>query len=168
MCVPDRGNEAGAPAPFHEKADGAGLPRGPNDAATPVRTEHEHVDAGSLPGEDPRGVDSGHVRHGHVHEDDVRVQPRREVEGIPTVGGLPDDRDPAGLTEQVDQRSTDTRMIVDDENPDRRGCGRPALAPDCASGARRRTSSRGPQRTEDELAYRRHRERHHWKDSSPA
>jgi hypothetical protein len=129
MRVPDRGDEVTAPAPFHEEADGTGVPRGSNDVATPVRAEQKHADAGSLPGEDPRGLESGHVRHGHVHQDDVRVQPRCEVKGIPTVGGFPDDRDPAGLTEQVDQGGTHTGMVVDDENADRCGWGAPLSRP---------------------------------------
>jgi hypothetical protein len=69
--------------------------------------------------EDVGGLEPGHVRHGHVHQDDVRAELRGEREGIVTVDGFSDDQYLAGRDQQTGQGSTDSSVVVDDENTDR-------------------------------------------------
>jgi hypothetical protein len=143
---PDRANDLARTAAFHQEADGPGVPGGSYDAAADVRAEHQHVGAGSLLREDVGRLEPGHVRHGHVHQDDVRAELRSEREGIVTVDGFSDDQHLAGRDQQTGQGSTDSSVVVDDENTDRRGHDGNPLSPASVLHARRDALSRREQR----------------------
>ena len=71
-----------------------------------------------------RGVNTGrcfdavHVRHGNVHEDDVRPQRVRLRDRFKAVGRVADDRELRLRREPVAERPAHRRVIVDDENPE--------------------------------------------------
>jgi hypothetical protein len=99
------------------------------------------VDAESLLREDVCGLEPGHVGHGHVHQDDVRTELRRELEGSVTVDCFSDNHHLAGRAQQVDQGSTDNGVVIDDQNADRRGRDGNALSPAVVLDARRHALS---------------------------
>jgi hypothetical protein len=61
----------------------------PGGSAAFVRAEHRHAHAASLLREDVGGLEAGHVRHGHVHQDDVRTELRGDLDSLATVAPSP-------------------------------------------------------------------------------
>ena len=73
-------------------------------------------------GVDPgRGFDAVHVRHGDVHQDDIRPQRVRMRDRLEAVGRVADDCELRSLMENLAERAANSGVIVDDENPQRVG-----------------------------------------------
>ena len=64
-----------------------------------------------------RAVDTGHPE---VHQDHVRTQAARELDRLGAVGRLADDLELGVAREHAAQAVADDRVVVDDEEPDRR------------------------------------------------
>ena len=70
-----------------------------------------------------RGLDLGggrdpvHHRHQEVHEHDVGLELRDELDGAPPVLGLADDLDVVEELEEPVQAAPDDRVVVDQQHP---------------------------------------------------
>ncbi len=65
-----------------------------------------------------RRLEAVHVRHADVHEDDVRVELARGLDGLGPVGGLTDDLHVVlGLEDHPEPRAHEG-LVVDDEHAD--------------------------------------------------
>ena len=76
----------------------------------------------------PRRLDAVDVRHPDVHQDHVRIQPAREVDGLAPVLGLADHLEVLARLEDQPEAAADERLVVDEQDADawrpRRGSAR--------------------------------------------
>ena len=112
------------------------------------RREHEHAVAPAswVVGTDQmRGLETVEHRHADVHQDDVREDPAREIDGLAPVGCLGDDLQ---LVLGVDQRGEPAAyrgLVVGDEDADHRAAAAVAVRrPGSRSSTGRRPASRRP------------------------
>jgi hypothetical protein len=66
-----------------------------------------------------RGGDAVEVRHADVHEDDVRLQHARAVQGVAPVARLANHRDRIVAREDRPQAGAHQAVVVDEQDPDR-------------------------------------------------
>ena len=70
--------------------------------------------------DDPAGrFEAVHLGHADVHEDDVGLLARDELDRLDAVGGLADDLDVVGRAQQHREAAAHERLIVGDRDPDR-------------------------------------------------
>lgn len=103
-------------ASFGQEAGRACGTRGLDDAVPDVSTEHEHRETGVSLRQQPRCLQPGHGRHGHIHQNDVRSQLLDQVEGLTSIGCLTDDGHAIHGVEQFGHRRTNEKVVVGDQH----------------------------------------------------
>jgi hypothetical protein len=88
------------------------LPIGP-------RREQQHRRRICESGDLPSGVDTVHDRHRQIHKDQIRRQAGGEFDRLVPVGRFADHHELLSGTDQADDACTDTRMIIDYQDPRR-------------------------------------------------
>ncbi len=83
---------------------------------------------------------TGQDRHPDVHEDYVRREPRRELDGLLPVGGLAHHPQVVLCLDQRRERGPQQRLVIDDEHADRHG----ALSNGTWANTRNPPPGRGP------------------------
>src|SRR3990172_4327365 len=94
--------------------------------------DRDHVDRTPPLPKAAEDVDAGHVRQVDVEQDEVRLEPGREVEGLVAGPGDANDLEATDLLGVEAMQVGDPEVVVDDECPDHRalaGARRPASAP---------------------------------------
>ena len=116
--LPDRGGQLVAGERLDQELTRTGE-HGPAEVVRLALHGH-HDDRGGrdLRGEALRGRDAVHVRHVDVHEDDVRQQLGRHLEGFAPGRRRPDDLDVRLEAEQLREVIAGLRDVVDDEDAD--------------------------------------------------
>src|SRR5262245_34242893 len=97
-----------------------------------LRGQSENLNEREFGANAPRRLDTVHVGHRDVHEDDVRPQCARLCDPFHAIAGVADDDKLATLLQQIPEDPSDRGMIVDDQNSEL-GYRREALYPACDS-----------------------------------
>ncbi len=99
------------------------VPRGPGDEHLPhdllvlVPGQGHDADVGVTLLQQARGLDTVHLRHAHVHQDDVRLEGGHESQGLQARVGLADHHE-VGRVQEGEQRLPKAGVVVDDEDSD--------------------------------------------------
>ena len=112
----DRGQQVRLAKRLDEVAEDSGLDRARHELVLAVRREHHDRDRPL--GDDPsRRLDAVELRHLHVHDREVGLEPKRERDRLLAVARLADDVHPRAL-QQLDEVEPDDRLVFGYEDPD--------------------------------------------------
>src|SRR5436190_9724380 len=125
----DRRHQLGRDAVLRDVTGCASLPR-PVDVGARVRAgQHEDADILGRRADLARGFEAIEHRHAHVHQDEIRAQPLRELDRLAAVARLADDLDPVVGGEDRLERLGKEPMVVGYQHAERLGLLRAARHP---------------------------------------
>ncbi len=102
---------------LRQVAEGAGRESTCDGLVVGIRGEHDDLRSRMSVADGGRGGDAVETRHPQIHEDDVRVGGRRQLDGFLPVGGRSHDLDPGHEPEQGDEAVADDGLVVGDDDP---------------------------------------------------
>ena len=115
----DRARQVGLDRVLQDVALHARVERVPHVLLVGVHAEDQDAARGPLLQHLDRRVQPVHLRHGHVHDDDVGFELLDERDALEAVAGLADHRDVGVVFEDAPEPLPHQRVVVDEDDADR-------------------------------------------------